>query len=131
METESIEHTGAAFKAASTFADAIRTTPEWEEWEAARASAKSDESLQQLANRHRELAAQANRDPMMGARREVRAELERLRNDLQSHPATVRQQAAIEGLTGLLMSLNDALTDELGVDFVALARPPRGAGCCG
>lgn len=131
MTTDRIEYSGAAFRAASSFADAIRTTPEWEEWEAARAAAKSDASLQQLVNHYRELAARANRDPVMGARREVRAEVERLRNDLQGHPATVRQQAAIEGLTGLFMSLNDALTDELGVDFVALARPARGAGCCG
>ncbi len=131
MATESMEYSGPAFRAVSAFAEAIRSTPEWEEWEAARAAARADQSLRQLANRHRELAAEVNKDPMMGARRDVRADLERLRNELRGHPANVRQQAAVEGLTGLFMSLNDALAEDLGVDFVALARPPRGVGCCG
>jgi hypothetical protein len=132
MTMSTTQHRGAAFRAAEAFVDAIRSMPEWEEWESARAAVRTDPSFQALSARHRTFLEQARRAsaagrPVPGAD----SELERLRGELQRHPAAQRQQAAVLGLIGLCRALNGTLSDALGLDFAELAAPPRTGGCCG
>jgi len=126
------QHSGAAFRAAEAFADAIRSMPEWEEWESARAAVRTDPSFQALSARHRTFLEQARRASTAGrAVPGADAELEHLRAELAQHPAAMRQQAAVLGLIGLFRTLNGTLGEALGLDFAQLAAPPRAGGCCG
>lgn len=131
MTASTIHHACAAFQAAETFAEAIRTMPEWEEWDSARAAARTDPGLQRLLAARRDLLNQtyrASRDPLA---RPFAAEEERIRTQIVRHPASLRQQAAVTALVQLLRTLNVALSGSLGVDFAQLASPPRRGGCCG
>jgi hypothetical protein len=131
MTVSTASHTGAAFRAAAAFAEAIHGTPEWEEWERARAAAKADTELQRLVAHRRELLDQTYRVSEGVASGAVSAEEERVRMHIMQHPASLRQQAAVTALVELLRSLNVALSGALGVDFAQLATPPRAGGCCG
>lgn len=131
MTASTTHHASAAFQAAETFAEAIRTMPECEEWDSARAAARTDPGLQRLLAARRDLLNQtyrASRDPLA---RPFAAEEERIRTQIVQHPASLRQQAAVTALVQLLRTLNVALSGSLGVDFAQLASPPRGGGCCG
>jgi len=66
MTASTTHHSGAAFRAADVFADAIRSMPEWEEWESARAAVRADASFQELSARHRTLLEQARRASATG-----------------------------------------------------------------
>lgn len=132
MPVATTQHSGAAFRAAEAFAEAIHSTPEWEEWESARSEVRTDIGFQALAAKHRALAENVRRATGAGhGVTGVSAELDALRAQLQQHPAALRQQAALLALIGLLRTLNSALSHTLGIDFVQLASPPRGGGCCG
>lgn len=44
---------------------------------------------------------------------------------------SMRQQAAVLCLIGLLRTLNGTLSEALDLDFAQFAAPPRAGGCCG
>lgn len=131
MTASTFHHAGAAFQAAETFAEAIRTMPEWEEWDSARAAARTDPELQRLLARRRDLLNQAFRASGGLSAGPQDPEEERVRMQIMRHPASLRQQAAVTTLVELLRTLNVALSGSLGFDFALLASPPRGGGCCG
>lgn len=130
MTVPTTHHSGTAFRAAEAFAEAIRTMPEWEEWESARAEARTHPELQRLSARRRTLLDQAH--GASGSRVAAgEAELEQVRRQIVEHPASLRQQAAVRDVIELLRALNVTLSGALGLDFVQFAAPPRTGGCCG
>ena len=124
-------HNGVAFRAAEMLADAIRSAPEWEEWEGARAAARTDAGFQALTAHHRALVARLRREPPPAGHTGMDRELARVREQLLQHPAAVRQQAAVREVITLLRNVNRSLSDALGLEFAELAAAPRGGGCCG
>ncbi|MCL4812418.1 MAG: YlbF family regulator [Vicinamibacteraceae bacterium] len=135
MSVETTVQTGAAYRVAEQLADAIRNMPEWEEWESARAAARTDESFQALAGRHRAIIEGAGPDASPSdLDAKTRAELDAVRGEIDAHPVAVRQQEAVMGVLDLLRRVNHSLSLALGVDFARSAAPPRegcSSGCCG
>jgi len=131
MTVSTMSDKGAAVRAAEAFAEAIHGTPEWEEWESARAAARADTELQRLVAHRRALLNQPSRASDSAASGAGSAEEERVRMQIVQHAASLRQQAAVTALIELLRNLNVALSGALGVDFAQLATPPRAGGCCG
>ncbi len=111
---------------------AIQLSPEWRDLETARMVMESDQELAASLARYRALSARW---------REVRAqgralaaaealELAEVQEKIRQHPLTQRQQQALAALISLLQRINQALSQDLGFDFAAVAAP-RGGGCCG
>lgn len=123
---------GAVFQAADTLVEALRHTPQWEEWEHAKAAFDRDDRMRAWRRRLEELAArwrQAQRAGR-GLTGQEASELARLQEQLQRAPLFVRQQEAAKQLIALLQQTNDLITSLLGIDFAANA-VRRGGGCCG
>jgi cell fate (sporulation/competence/biofilm development) regulator YlbF (YheA/YmcA/DUF963 family) len=124
-------HDGVAFRATEALAEAIRCSPEWEEWEGARAAARADASFQLLTTQHHAVLDQARREERKGVRAGAQDDLARVRQRLFEHPAAVRRQEAVRDAVSLLRSVNRTLSEALGLEFAELAAPPRSGGCCG
>jgi len=123
---------GAVFHAADALAQAIQQTPQWEEWENARAAFDRDDDVKRLRARlervaSRWRAAQAAGKGLIG--QEAR-ELAEAQEALQGHALFVRQQEAGRQLVVLFQQTNELISSMLGIDFAANALP-RGGGCCG
>lgn len=135
MTVETTLQSGAAFRAAEQLAEAIRTMPEWEEWESARAAVRTDAGFQSLAAQHRDMVAGgSSEDGAAEAEVRLRAGLEALRREMEQHPVMLRQQEAVYGLLGLLRGVNQTLSEALGIDFARSAAPREAncsSGCCG
>ena len=115
------------------FAQALMSTPEYEAWRAARADRERDADVAGLRADLRRLGvelrlAQERRDPEATSLTQRYAAVQ---SDLQTHPAAVRQQEAARALIEMLRLANTLLRGALGVDFAAMAAPPKGGGCCG
>jgi len=116
-----------------SFAQGLVNTPEYEEWQAARTAREGDAEVAALAADLKRLGAdvalaQGRRDPTAGSLKQRYAALQ---SGLQTHPASVRQQAAAQTLIEMLREANTLLSGSLGIDFAATAAPPRQGGCCG
>jgi cell fate (sporulation/competence/biofilm development) regulator YlbF (YheA/YmcA/DUF963 family) len=120
------------FRAADGLVEALQHTPEWEEWESARAAFDRDDEATKLRARVQDLSvrwqrARASGHGLAGAEA---TELADLQERLQVHTLFVRQQEAGRQLVALFQQTNDLVTSMLGVDFAANA-VRRGGGCCG
>lgn len=123
---------GAVFQAADRLVEAIQHTPEWEEWQNARAAFDQNAEARTLNTRLQDLSARWQRARVSGrglAGAEA-TELADLQTRLQQHPLFVRQQDAGRQLVTLFQQTNDLLSSMLEVDFAANA-VRRGGGCCG
>lgn len=123
---------GAVFEAADRLVEALQHTPEWEEWENARAAFDRDEEMQKLRARLQELGTrwQRARSSGRGLAGPEAMELTALQEKLQSHALFERQQDAGRQLIALFQRTNDLISSMLGIDFAANAAR-RGGGCCG
>ncbi len=122
----------AVFEAARALGSALQASPQWEEFQSARAAFDSDSELRTLIARHRQLSAswriaKASGRGLMG---EDAGNLAQMQAAIQTHPLFVRQQAAIKSLMAMFQQANQAISAELELDFAANAAP-RGGGCCG
>ncbi len=99
--------------------------------EAARTAFQTDPEMVALTARFRKLSEQWRH-----ARSEGRAlagkegmELATVQEQIQQHELYLRQQAAAGAFVALLQEANQAISQELGIDFASNAAPR--SGCCG
>ncbi len=119
-------------RAAQTLADAIKSSPEWQEWQEATTAFENDATAAEWMRRYHELAdrwrqAQAQGRGLLG---QEAAELAEIQNRIQRHELFIRQQEAGRALLALFQRTNDLISSHLGLDFAANAAS-RGGGCCG
>ncbi len=117
--------------ALAAFAEAIRATETWQEWNSAQRALEADAALMQFLARYEELFA-AMRDAKEqggGLSGEQMAELAQVREGILSHPLYVRREDASEQLERLFQGMNVLLSKSLGVDFATTAAPV--GRCCG
>lgn len=125
-------HDSAVGDAAVQLARAIKALPEWQELQAARSRFRTDPEMIAIMTRYRRIfgswsAARARGEGLKGA---DALELAESQQQLQEHPAYLRQHEATIAVVSVLQSVNLALSAELELDFAANAAP-RGGGCCG
>jgi cell fate (sporulation/competence/biofilm development) regulator YlbF (YheA/YmcA/DUF963 family) len=123
---------GAVFQAADGLVEALQHTPEWEEWENAKAAFDRDEELKKLRQRLEELTGRWRQAQGMGKGLTggEATELAGLQEKLHTHALFQRQQDAGRQLVALFQQANDLISNLLGIDFAANA-VRRGGGCCG
>ncbi len=132
MNDENWTGDGNILRAATALAGALQASPQFEEFQSARAAFESDPKLKQLLSRLRQLSAswRTARAAGRGLVGKDAMDLAELQSSLQAHPLFVRQQDAIRSLVAMFQQVNHAVSDELGLDFAANAAP-QGGGCCG
>ncbi|ODU25226.1 MAG: hypothetical protein ABS95_00415 [Verrucomicrobia bacterium SCN 57-15] len=123
---------GEVLEAAATLAKAIRAAAEWQALERAQAAFQRDAVLQQKLARHDELskARQLARESGQNWAGREMVELIALQDQIQRHERYVQRQEAGQALVELLQNINQAISDNLGLDFASNAALRRG-GCCG
>jgi len=122
----------AVLEAAAVLAQAIQASAEWRELISAQKAAEADDGFARMAARQKELARIQNnsRSSGQGLDGESLVELITLREHIQRHELTIRQQEAGSAVVGLLQRVNEKISQELGLDFASNAAPRRGR-CCG
>lgn len=123
---------GLLAHAAEVLAQALQDTPEWRQWQSAKAALESDTELGQLMAHYRELACHWRRAQARGGGliSKEAMELAEVQEKIQQQELFVRQQEAGGALVALFQRANDAISTKLGIDFAADA-VPRSGGCCG
>lgn len=117
------------FETADALARAIRASAAWRDFLNARQAAETDAGLAQMFARQRELSEFQNsvQGRGQGLDGESLVEFIVLRDQLQHHKLTVRQQEAGSAVAQLLQQINEKISGELGFDFASSAspQPPR------
>jgi cell fate (sporulation/competence/biofilm development) regulator YlbF (YheA/YmcA/DUF963 family) len=119
-------------EAADALAQSIKASVEWRELVNAQKAARTDGRFARMVARQSELAqiqknAQGHGQALDG---NSLVEFVALREQIQPHELSVRQQEAWSALVALLQRINEKLSQQLGFDFASNAAP-RGGGCCG
>lgn len=123
---------GAVWQAIDRLVEALRHTPEWEEWEQAKAAFDQDADVTTLRAQLQDLGVRWRRGRGGGrglAGCEATEPVD-LQETLRAHPLFVRQQSAGRQLVVLLRDTNGVMTSMLGIDFAANAAH-REAGAAG
>lgn len=120
-------------QAASVFAEALRRTRDWQEWEAARVALEANGEVARLLEQHRTLTirwqqARSRGHALYG---EDATRLAEVAAKLEHNAAFLRYRDASQRLLEGLRATNEALTSLLGIDLAASAACRAGGGCCG
>lgn len=132
MTATAISSEATVLEAAAVLAQAIHASAEWRELIGAQKAAEADGGFTRMVARQSELAGIQNSAKGHGQGLDGKSLVEfiTLRDQIQRHELFVRQQEAGSAVLRLLQSVNEKISQELGLDFASNAAPRRG-GCCG
>lgn len=109
-------------------ASAILNEPRWKAWSRAREAVFGDSELQRLFGRYRSLSGKLQQGENLDGQETL--ELADVTNRIKYHALHRKELSSLQAMIALLREVNEALSDQLGIDFAANASPPRGS-CCG
>ncbi|MBI2839315.1 MAG: hypothetical protein HYX75_13445 [Acidobacteria bacterium] len=114
------------------FVARIMTLQTWNEWVEANDKFERDGTLQGLLQRHEQIASRFRvaRAAGRGLSGVLTSELVRVEEKVRGNENFRRREESFEVLARVMRQINQMLSPRLGLDFAALAAPPRG-GCCG
>lgn len=118
--------------AACLMASAILKEPRWKAWSSAKEAVNGDPELQELLVHYRTLSEKMKKAGRRGEGLDGKdtLELADVTNRIKYHSLHRKEMASLEAMIALLREVNEAISDQLGVDFASNASPPRGS-CCG
>jgi len=116
---------------ATQFAEALQATPSVRAYHAAQTELENDAATQFLLLRLQARRAEYQRKQSNGTLTEADiAAVRQLQHEVRSAPRVVAFGAAQQAMFDFVQQVSARLSEALGVDFGALAAPPR-SGCCG
>ena len=113
----------------SSFADALSTTPELSEYNAAQAAFKKDDAARDVLTRLQTLSHELGQKQQENQLTDEDIELyESLKTEFTENETVAHLQQQENRLTEMLRTCNHEISQELGMDFAANAAP-SGCGC--
>ena len=119
-------------QAVVALANAIQQSPVWKAFEESNHRFDTDPDLQRLMDHYRELSEKALKARSQGEHLSSfdMADIQKTQEAMKNDEAFMRRQAAYGDLVIAFRAVNQALSEQLGLDFASMAAPPGGS-CCG